>query len=233
MAKLTAPTVVKRATSSRLRSASSAVLRSSSTLSRLRRVKTGLSTAASSNSTCSVGMRKLSATASTSKAGMTATSRDINRATGAAIATATATSTTSTSTTLRLLSPFARLVYAHCRRIPRGRVASYSGLAAAIGHPRAYRAVGHALSVNPFAPHVPCHRVVAASGALCGFNGHTDPASSEVARKAALLRSEGVQVVGGRVQRVDSWSVMQLPALVGVLAAAEMTDAALAAPLTS
>ena len=126
-------------------------------------------------------------------------------------------------------------MYAHCRRIPRGRVTSYSRLAAAIGHPRACRAVGHALATNPFAPHVPCHRVVAASGALCGFHGHTDPASSELARKAALqllpLRAEGVAVAGGRVQRVDSWSVVQLPAVVGGVSVAEMSDAALAAPL--
>jgi methylated-DNA-[protein]-cysteine S-methyltransferase len=54
------------------------------------------------------------------------------------------------------------------------------------------RAVGQALKCNPFAPKVPCHRVVASSGALGGFMGQTE--GKEIARKISLLKEEGVLV---------------------------------------
>jgi methylated-DNA-[protein]-cysteine S-methyltransferase len=71
------------------------------------------------------------------------------------------------------------------RTIPRGSVASYSGLAAHVGHPRAARAVGTALARNPFPIVVPCHRTVRADGSLGGFGGGLD-------MKRALLDMEGV-----------------------------------------
>jgi methylated-DNA-[protein]-cysteine S-methyltransferase len=71
------------------------------------------------------------------------------------------------------------------RTIPRGSVASYSGLAAHIGHPRAARAVGTALARNPFPIVVPCHRTVRSDGSLGGFGGGLD-------MKRALLDMEGV-----------------------------------------
>ena len=87
------------------------------------------------------------------------------------------------------VTAFASRVYAACRRIPAGRVASYASLARAIGCGSA-RAVGQALARNPFAPEVPCHRVIASDGRLGGFNGGRD--SGELSRKLRLLRSEGV-----------------------------------------
>jgi len=67
------------------------------------------------------------------------------------------------------LTPFQQQVYRAVCRIPKGQTRSYQWVARRIGRPRAVRAVGHALSRNPFAPLVPCHRVVRSDGSLGGF----------------------------------------------------------------
>ena len=89
------------------------------------------------------------------------------------------------------MTPFRQAVLAACSRIPRGRVATYAALAAAIGNPGAARAVGNALNGNPCAPRVPCHRVVKSDGSVGGYAGGAR-------RKIALLRAEGVAVRSGR-----------------------------------
>ena len=58
--------------------------------------------------------------------------------------------------------------------IPYGETRSYRDMAEAIGHPRAYRAVGMSNNRNPIAIVVPCHRVIASSGSLCGYGGGLD-----------------------------------------------------------
>jgi methylated-DNA-[protein]-cysteine S-methyltransferase len=58
--------------------------------------------------------------------------------------------------------------------IPYGETRSYRDIAKAIGHPHAYRAVGMSNNRNPVAIVVPCHRVIAASGSLCGYGGGLD-----------------------------------------------------------
>lgn len=55
--------------------------------------------------------------------------------------------------------------------IPYGETRSYRDIAQAIGHPHAYRAVGMSNNRNPIAIIVPCHRVIASSGSLCGYGG--------------------------------------------------------------
>jgi AraC family transcriptional regulator of adaptative response/methylated-DNA-[protein]-cysteine methyltransferase len=55
-------------------------------------------------------------------------------------------------------------------RIPMGKYASYSGIAAHLGKPSAARAVGTAVGKNPVSFVVPCHRVVGKSGGLCGYH---------------------------------------------------------------
>lgn len=84
---------------------------------------------------------------------------------------------------------FQKKVYEACSRIPAGKVTTYGRLAKEIGCGSA-RAVGQALRVNPFAPEVPCHRVVKADGSLGGFYGQTE--GPEVLRKGQLLAQEGV-----------------------------------------
>lgn len=81
--------------------------------------------------------------------------------------------------------PFYRRVWLECARIPKGKTITYGELARRLGRPGAARAVGRALGANPFAPLVPCHRVVSASG-LGGFS-----AKGGVAAKRRLLEREG------------------------------------------
>src|SRR6202142_3907080 len=58
--------------------------------------------------------------------------------------------------------------------IPYGETRCYRDIAQAIGHPHAYRAVGMSNNRNPVAIVVPCHRVIASSGSLCGYGGGLD-----------------------------------------------------------
>jgi len=68
--------------------------------------------------------------------------------------------------------------------IPYGETRSYRDLAQAIGHPQAFRAVGMSNNRNPVAIIVPCHRVIAADGSLCGYGGGLD-----IKRKLLALES--------------------------------------------
>ncbi|OTA03799.1 hypothetical protein A9Z42_0042870 [Trichoderma parareesei] len=91
-------------------------------------------------------------------------------------------------------TPFEKRVWAALCQIPRGRVTTYGLLSAYLG--TSPRAVGNALRRNPFAPDVPCHRVVATGGALGGFKGSwpKDGEGITIAEKRSLLRAEGVRV---------------------------------------
>lgn len=84
---------------------------------------------------------------------------------------------------------FEEKVYAALRRIPRGRVLTYAGMARMVGC-KSCQAVGQALKRNPFAPAVPCHRVIASDLSLGGFQGKR--AGPALQRKLKLLASEGV-----------------------------------------
>ena len=86
----------------------------------------------------------------------------------------------------RKISAFEALVYDAVKKIPRGEVRTYGWVAKRIGRPLEARAVGNALHKNPFAPAVPCHRVVGQSG-LGGFAGG-------VKMKRKLLREEGCKM---------------------------------------
>ena len=82
------------------------------------------------------------------------------------------------------------------RRIPPGRVATYGDVAAVAGSPGAARAVGNIMR-GCSVPGVPCHRVIAAAGRLGGYGGNLE-------LKRALLRAEGVFVIGHRVKDFDA-----------------------------
>jgi methylated-DNA-[protein]-cysteine S-methyltransferase len=69
--------------------------------------------------------------------------------------------------------------------IPYGETRSYADIARAVGQPKGFRAVGLANNRNPIAIVVPCHRVIASDGTLCGYGGGLD-----IKRK--LLELEGV-----------------------------------------
>ena len=66
---------------------------------------------------------------------------------------------------------FQRQVWGRLIRIPYGQTATYSGLAKAVGRPRAVRAVGQANHRNPVSIIIPCHRVIGSDGRLTGYGG--------------------------------------------------------------
>lgn len=91
---------------------------------------------------------------------------------------------------------FAEKVYEELKKVPKGKVTTYKLLAIKLGT-KAYRAVGSALKNNPYAPEVPCHRVIKSDGKIGGFMGKMS--GEGVAKKIVLLRNEGVEVLGGKV----------------------------------
>jgi methylated-DNA-[protein]-cysteine S-methyltransferase len=91
----------------------------------------------------------------------------------------------------RAIDPFRREVYAATRVIRAGTTRSYGQIARAIGRPDAARDVGAALARNAFPIIVPCHRVVAANGALTGFSA---PGGLETKRR--MLELEGAPGYG-------------------------------------
>jgi len=86
------------------------------------------------------------------------------------------------------LPPFTRQVLESLRTVPYGETLTYAELAARAGSPRAARAVGRAVAVNPLPIVIPCHRVVAAGGRPGGYSG-----GGGLATKMWLLAREGCQ----------------------------------------
>ena len=68
-------------------------------------------------------------------------------------------------------TPFQLACWHALLAIPYGETRTYADIARAIGHPNAFRAVGMANNRNPIAIVVPCHRVIATGGSLCGYGG--------------------------------------------------------------
>lgn len=81
------------------------------------------------------------------------------------------------------LSDFEKKVYRALLEIPLGQTRSYQWVAKQIGSPNAARAVGAALKKNPFAPLVPCHRVIKHDGCLGGYSAGAE-------KKKKLLEQE-------------------------------------------
>ena len=96
-------------------------------------------------------------------------------------------------------SHFEDRVYRLTSQVPQGKVTTYGEIGRALGC-NSGRAVGQALKRNPYAPIVPCHRVVCANLSLGGFFGSTG--KSSLNKKRALLESEGVIFNGDRVSRI-------------------------------
>lgn len=86
------------------------------------------------------------------------------------------------------ITEFQRRVYLALLEVPRGETITYKALGERIGC-RSAQAVGQALRRNPFAPEVPCHRVVASDGSIGGFHGQRE--GEMIARKRQLLEEEG------------------------------------------
>ena len=107
---------------------------------------------------------------------------------------------------MQRITAFQRRVYELTRRIPPGQTRTYGELARALGNKNSARAVGHALGLNPFAPLIPCHRVLAADGRPCGFSAH-----GGVTTKVRMLRAEGASL-GAQAGLFDTPAVSGAPA---------------------
>ena len=98
-------------------------------------------------------------------------------------------------------------VWAYLRKIPRGSVKTYSQVAKAIGKPLAVRAVANAIGKNPYAPKIPCHRVIRSDGSLGGYSG-----KGGIKTKRFLLKKEGYKALellfGGRSGSVAPYFIV-------------------------
>jgi len=95
------------------------------------------------------------------------------------------------------MKSFSEKVYALTKKVPKGRVTTYKYVAKAM-KTNAYRAVGQALRNNPYAPVVPCHRVVSSDGKIGGFAGQTQ--GKNIEKKIRLLRKEGVKIENKKIK---------------------------------
>jgi methylated-DNA-[protein]-cysteine S-methyltransferase len=80
-------------------------------------------------------------------------------------------------------------VWNYLKKIPKGKLRTYSQVAKAINKPLAVRAVANAIGKNPFPPIIPCHRVVRSDGSLGGYSG-----KGGVTTKKALLKKEKIHL---------------------------------------
>ena len=100
----------------------------------------------------------------------------------------------------RVITTFQQKVYAATKTIPKGRVTTYKMLAEVL-QCRSSQAIGQALRKNPFAPDVPCHRVIKTDLSIGGFYGAKD--GETVSRKLDLLKSEGVEFINNRLREKE------------------------------
>jgi len=91
---------------------------------------------------------------------------------------------------------FNQRVWNLCKRIPKGKVTTYKLISEKLGT-KAYRAVGNALRKNPYAPEVPCHRVVNSDGSVGGYKGKLNNKE-----KIRLLRKEGVGIKNNKIDNL-------------------------------
>ena len=80
-------------------------------------------------------------------------------------------------------------VWNYLKKIPKGKVKTYKQVAKGIGMPKAARAVANACGKNPYAPKIPCHRVIRSDGSIGGYSGR-----GGIRQKLKLLRSEKVEI---------------------------------------
>ncbi len=84
---------------------------------------------------------------------------------------------------------FQTKVWKYLKTIPKGQVKTYKEVAIAIKRPKSARAVANACGKNPYAPKIPCHRVIRSDGDLGGYSGR-----GGIKTKLRLLRSEKVDI---------------------------------------
>ncbi len=80
-------------------------------------------------------------------------------------------------------------VWKYLKTIPKGQIKTYKEVAIRIKRPKSARAVANACGKNPYAPKIPCHRVIRTDGGLGGYSGR-----GGIKTKLSLLRSENVDI---------------------------------------
>ena len=84
---------------------------------------------------------------------------------------------------------FQKKVWNYLKTIRKGTLKTYKQVAIGINRPKSARAVANAVGKNPFAPKIPCHRVIRSDGSLGGYSG-----KGGVKTKKILLKREGIIV---------------------------------------
>ncbi len=92
---------------------------------------------------------------------------------------------------VKKITNFESRIYKLITKIPKGKVSTYKEVAKKISK-KSYRAVGNALNKNPFAPRVPCHRIIKSNGDLGGF-------ASGSMHKKKLLEKEGLKIKNNKI----------------------------------
>ena len=82
---------------------------------------------------------------------------------------------------------FQLMVWRYLIKIPRGKVKTYKEIATDLKKPNSARAIANACAKNPYAPTIPCHRVISSKGSLGGYNAGLE-------KKIYLLRHEGAGI---------------------------------------
>ena len=90
------------------------------------------------------------------------------------------------------MDSFNQKVWNLAKKIPKGKVTTYKLIAEKLGT-KAYRAVGNGLNKNPYAPVVPCHRVVGSDGALTGY-------AHGLKKKSVILKHEGIIIRKNKIK---------------------------------
>ena len=90
------------------------------------------------------------------------------------------------------LTEFQRKVLEVTARIPEGKVSTYGQIGQVLGGKIYSRAVGNALNKNPFAPTIPCHRVIKTSGKIGGF-------AKGSAEKIDMLKKENIKITNNKI----------------------------------
>jgi methylated-DNA-[protein]-cysteine S-methyltransferase len=94
-----------------------------------------------------------------------------------------------------MITNFQKRIYEALKKVPKGRVITYKDLGRAV-HTKAYRAVGSAMAKNPFAPFVPCHRVIRSDGVVGNYSGKGGHQA-----KIKMLASEGIEIKNNKVNK--------------------------------
>jgi methylated-DNA-[protein]-cysteine S-methyltransferase len=93
------------------------------------------------------------------------------------------------------ITKFENSVYKTIKKIPLGRISTYKDIALHL-KTKGYRAIGNALNKNPFAPIVPCHRIIRSNGEVGGFASGTN-------NKIKILKKEGIKIKNNKVLNLE------------------------------